>query len=354
MKTGLTLSQLAERIESNQAKKKDIVAPAKVTTMVVNEHNKTALEVPDQGRFPVLPVAAGQIGSRLGIPAKYYSRMEAEAPDLLASNVNRWLGESDDTRMLRTLDGDLRAYLSDRYQRIEHEEIAAIALPILMNRGDVTVRSCEITERRLYIQAIFNNIVSEVRGGVVPNDIVRAGVIITNSEVGLGAYNILPLIDREWCTNGCVINDGAMRKRHLGRQQAAGELVDFSDETKRSQDETLMLESRDTIEACADEATFAMRVNSMSELTGAKIEGDPIKAVEVLAQKVNATQDESAGILRKLIEGGDLSAWGLLNAVTAQAHDDGVTYDRSVEFEAAGGQLLDLSPKEWEPVLLAA
>ena len=41
-------------------------------------------------------------------------------------------------------------------------------------------------------------------------------------------------------------------------------------------------------------------------------------------------------MLRHLIEGGDLSAYGLVNAVThfAQDVDD---YDRATEFEALGG-----------------
>jgi hypothetical protein len=43
----------------------------------------------------------------------------------------------------------------------------------------------------------------------------------------------------------------------------------------------------------------------------------------------------------------------VLNAVTAQAHT-AKSYDRAVDFENAGGQLLELSPKEWREVLVAA
>lgn len=91
----------------------------------------------------------------------------------------------------------------------------------------------------------------------------------------------------------------------------------------------------------------------MQGLTESHVTGNPANVVEVLAKKVNASLDEQGGILRALIEGGDLSAWGLLNAVTAQAHT-ARSYDRAVEFEAAGGQLLDLSPKDWKEVLEAA
>lgn len=66
-----------------------------------------------------------------------------------------------------------------------------------------------------------------------------------------------------------------------------------------------------------------------------------------------ATDQEAKGILQSLIEGADLSAWGMLNAVTAQAHT-ATNYDRSVELETAGGALLDLAPNQWREILEAA
>ncbi len=91
---------------------------------------------------------------------------------------------------------------------------------------------------------------------------------------------------------------------------------------------------------------------SIVDLTERKIEGDPAKAVEVLAQKIGANEGERGNILRALIEGGDTTAWGLTNAVTAQAH--GGSYDRAVEFAQAGGSLLNLPKAEWKEILEAA
>lgn len=62
--------------------------------------------------------AHGQIAQRLDIPAKYYNRMRSEAPALLAANVNNWFQEQPERRMIRTLDGKARAFLSDRYRRV--------------------------------------------------------------------------------------------------------------------------------------------------------------------------------------------------------------------------------------------
>ena len=64
-------------------------------------------------------------------------------------------------------------------------------------------------------------------------------------------------------------------------------------------------------------------------------------------------EGERSGLLRHLIEGGDLSAYGLVNAVThfAQDVDD---YDRATEFEALGGRLLEQSKAEWDTLAEAA
>lgn len=43
-----------------------------------------------------------------------------EAPELLAQNLNCWFTKEPAQRMLRTLDGTARAYLSNRYRRIDN------------------------------------------------------------------------------------------------------------------------------------------------------------------------------------------------------------------------------------------
>ncbi len=53
-----------------------------------------------------------------------------------------------------------------------------------------------------------------------------------------------------------------------------------------------------------------------------------------------------ADVLRHLIVQRDLSAYGLVNAVTYFSQD-AEDYDRATEFEALGGRLIDLSSSEW-------
>lgn len=150
MKKGLSLVELAQKIEANKELKQDYIAPTKALSVEIQSDNTPVLVVPHQGTFPIRPIAHGQIGTHLDIPKKYYDRMLAEQPALLADNINTWLKntKADDKRMVRTLGGDARAFLSNRYNRIENEEIAEVALPIIMANPAMEVISCEVTERR--------------------------------------------------------------------------------------------------------------------------------------------------------------------------------------------------------------
>lgn len=354
MLKGLTLQELAAKIEGNRELKRDFIVDTKHTTMQVqpahgNERAVTVLELPDSPTlYPIQKQTHDQIGARVQIPSKYYDRMLHDAPDLLATNVNAWFRLAPEKRMIRTLGGDARAFLSNRYNRIENEEIAQVALPILADIPDVKIVSCEVTDRRMYIQALSPRIQGEVKKG----DVVQAGVVISNSEIGQGAVSVSPMTYRLVCLNGMISADGRLRGYHVGGRVESSEEL-WADDTRKADDRAILLKVRDTVRAAVDEAAFQARLMRMQGLTEGRITGQLEKVVEVLAAKVGATDGERGGILQALAEGGDLSAWGLLNAVTAQAHK-AKDYDRSVEFEAAGGKLLELSKSEWREVLEAA
>ena len=73
----------------------------------------------------------------------------------------------------------------------------------------------------------------------------------------------------------------------------------------------------------------------------------------MLDNKLSLTGDEQSSILRHIIEGGDLSRFGVINAVTRSAEDI-TSYDRATELEAAGSKILELPANEWREIQLAA
>jgi hypothetical protein len=68
---------------------------------------------------------------------------------------------------------------------------------------------------------------------------------------------------------------------------------------------------------------------------------------------VRLNEAEKAGVLRHLITGGDVSQYGLIQAVTRTSQDV-EDYDRATELEALGGQLLAIGQNDWRQIAEAA
>lgn len=347
MKPGITLQELAAEITRQQSAKSDYLADTSAMNMVRNENDLSfELEGKSNG-FGINDNAHSQIGNYLNIPAKYYNRMQNESPELLAQNVNHWLHSQSEQRMLRTLDGNLRAFLSDRYRRIDNGEIAETVLPIIAGMKTAQVKSCQITETRMYIKVVNPRIQAEVKVG----DIVQSGVIISNSEVGCGSVRISPLIYRLVCSNGMVAQDSAVRKYHIGRANDADvNMGIFKDETIEADDRAFLLKVRDAVAAAADQTAFNRVVKLMRDATEAKIEPIAVpKVVEITSKQFGITLSENEGVLGHLIAGGDLSLYGVANAVTRYAQDV-ESYDRSTELETTGYKILSMAPAMWKNI----
>ena len=348
MKFGKTLTQLAMELERQQNAKHDyLVSTANMVMDPVSDGMTLSLENTSTNQTTILKlneIAHDQIGSYLGIPAKYYNKMQNENPELLAVNVNSWFSKDPETRMIRALDGTARAFLSDRYRRIDNLEIAQTVLPVIAEMPEAKVESCEITDRRMYIKVVNPRLTTEV----VPGDVVQSGMIITNSEVGLGSMTIQPLVYRLVCSNGMVVNDAKTRKYHVGRgNQAAEDFTIYSDATLIADDQVLLMKVQDAVRAVVDQTRFEKVVDLMRDAKNAKITTSNIPAmVELAGTNYGFTKKEGESILDYLIRGGDLSLYGLANSVTRTAQDMN-SYDRSTELESLGYTILGMSSAQW-------
>ena len=344
MKQGRTLQEVAAELERQSHSKRDFIVDAGAIR-VSDDASALSLLHADGGdrneRFGMTGLFHRQVGSALGIPSKYYDKMQTELPSLLAQNVNGWLGERDGRQTIRTLDGNARAYLSDRYRRIDNYEIATATLPIIAEIDGVKIESCEVTENRMYLKAVNRRLEAEV----VPGDVVQAGILISNSEVGLGSVSVMPLVMRLVCSNGMVINDLGQKKYHIGREQeTTWEL--FSTETIEADDQAFMLKLRDIVRGATEEARFGTIVDKLREAAGVRITGRVPEVVELAADQFGFNKLESDGILQHLIEGGDLSLYGLSNAVTRLSQDV-ESYDRATMLESAGWRIATMPRDTW-------
>lgn len=363
MKTGLSLVELAKEIERQGAAKKDYVVDTRNARMeipgVVND--APILSLGENIAVGINDLAHRQIGDHVEIPAKYYDRMRASEPKLLATNVNTWLAAHPVKRMVRTMDGNARAFLSDRYRPLENQELAEAVLPVLLDM-DVEIMSAEITERRLYIKAVHRSIRKDMPATArfgEGHHVFRTqspGIIISNSETGAGALAVETSIFDHVCTNLAVFGQHSLRKYHTGARHAlaADNLVHLlSDQTRVATDKALWLQVQDIVRGSFDEVLFGQRVDEVAGLNDLKLEGDPVKIVELTAKRLTLNGEEQKSVLRHLIEGSMLTGLGLYNAVTRTAQDAG-DYDRATDLERMGGRLIELPKTEWRELAKAA
>lgn len=367
MKTGKTLMQLAQELEARKAAKKDYIADTRQLTAITvsadeQEFATPMLHMPGVAEcFGIGATAHDQLASRLGIPAKYYDKMVADAPDLWAYNVNHWLNAQPARRMVRTMNGTVRAFLSDRYRPLENEDLAEVILPV-MQKLDLMILSCEITERRMYIKAVDARITKDVPtgrkmgdGSHVFFDTMSPAITISNSEIGLGSLSIETAVWTHLCTNLAVIGQKSMKKYHVGaRAEVSDEVYALlTDGTKRLTDAATWSQVRDVVSAAFNPDAFNSTVEMIGETSTRKMEGDPVKAIEILGDRLTLSQDERTSVLKHLIQGGDLSQYGLFNAVTRTAEDI-VSYDRATEFEKMGGTVIEMAKNDWMELANAA
>lgn len=348
MLPGKSLRDFAMELDRQMNAKKDYLLDTRNLIMDADYDGAMLTMVSDKSNrlLGINDVAHMQIGQSLGIPTKYYEKMRKENPALLAENVNAWFNTNPKLRMVRTLDGTARAFLSDRYRRIDNYDIANSVLPIL-NDYKVQFVSNEITDRKMYIKVVNKRLTGEVKKG----DIVQSGVIVTNSEVGLGTVTIRPLLYRLVCTNGMVVNDSrsCTTRRHIGRGNMAGEdYTLYASDTLMADDQALLLKIRDTIKAAMNEVHFNNLLENMRTAAEVKIETKQIpQMIQLAAPEFGFTQTEGEGILDHLIREGDLTLYGLSNAVTRYAQDV-PSYDRSTELEEIGYQILTMPSRTWK------
>lgn len=352
MKSGLTIKEMAQEIERQRAVKVDYLV--KTSSMEMESMGgPPMLRLLENGIDQVEPLtiqetAHRQLGTHLNIPWKYYERMLQDDPALLSYNVNRWLQRQDPTqRMLRTIDGKARAFLSNRYRCIDNYEIAVSVLPIIAEMEGARFESCQLTENYMYIKVVNPRLTGEVRVG----DVVQAGVVISNSETGMGAVNIQPLVYRLACLNGMVVNDAKLRRNHIGRANNSGEnFALYSQETLNADGKAFMMKVQDTVKAAVDEAQFAKVLDQMKDSTKHKLNtADISSVVKLTSSNFGITETESQGVFQHLIEDGDYTLYGLANAVTRFSQDV-EDYDRASKLEEIGYSVMTMHPSLFKQI----
>jgi hypothetical protein len=302
----------------------------------VAEPERIVIDVPKYGGYPLTQWAHGQLAEKVQIPQKYYSRMlDAKNYRLLADNVNTWL-PTEDKRMIRILDGNVRAILSDRYRVLDNYDLVFLALDEFAKSG-AEVHKLNLTESHLFVKAVTPLLQGEVR----PGDVVQGGLVIRNSEVGASRFAVEPFVLRLKCTNGLIVSEGYSRV-HLGKRKEEGEF-NWSSETIYHENQAIWSAVRDVIKQTFDPANFESIVKRLKSNAETPVSA-PVQAVDNIVIHTGLSETTKEMLLRNFLEDKDYTQWGLTNALTATARQLPEPEDQ-VELETKASDLA-LMPAE--------
>lgn len=366
------LHDLATLLKTQHVRKIDVVAPAERLHF---EDGQLIIEDVDplveddgvtvvNGTYDPTAIFDEGVASKLAIPLAYLRRLRDVRSDLYDLNVNGWLhgvdGGDPDPRsfLLRMFRGDLpgsgiaRAFLSSGYKVVDNLDVLMATIKGISEAGvDVRVAGCDLTERRMSIRVICEEVSIAARqlmagyrspySGLTGEDmpLVFSGFEAGNSETGNGAFSITPRVVFQVCTNGMTIKADALREIHLGGRMDDG-VIQWSEETQQKAVELVTLKTKDAVRTFLDAEYLQRFVESIEGKAAHQV---PVKdTISVISKKLQFDEETTNGILEAFMRSGQPTAGGVMQAITAYAQLE-QNPDKASTLEAAALPALELA-----------
>lgn len=312
MNTQTSMSDIVRHINYMEEAKQDLIVNADAIRMTSNNSIAISKYYDD---YELNDVSHHQLAEKLGIPYKYYDKIDT-IPGLRQYNVEELLRVDKRRFFLRTYKGEnsiLRAVLSDRFQPFDNSMVMSAIQPLLIN-DNFDIKASAITDLRMYLQVMIKDKDVEFDFG---DDIVNAGFIITNSEVGAGAINIQKVLWRKICSNG-MIGKSLLRKYHVG-SRIDNDTFFYEMDTINAEVNMIKLKFRDIVRSLFDIRTWEEDIQKISNSKEIIIKD--YKKVEEVTKKFFVQEDAEAITQDFLMGSVSKSLWDFANCVTSRAKE---------------------------------
>jgi hypothetical protein len=255
--------------------------------------------------------------------------------------------------------GVLRAFTSSSYKVFDNEDVLTNTLPQLVeSEADWQVVNGTITDQRMYLRLKSLNQVAEPAVG----DAMANGLLISNSEVGLGSVNIQQLIYTLICKNGMQTANKS-RSTHVTSSRGTDSWSILTDEAKSADNQALSLKLRDLVGHFANRESFDQVIDQMRLAHSEKVTGSLPSAVDTLCGILKLPKSDNPKVLAGLMatlqqsgynQGQAASRATFVNAVTAVGNQATTLEDNREDWSRLGGKVLNLAPNQWQSVAVAA
>jgi hypothetical protein len=254
--------------------------------------------------------ATFQLCQKLEIPVRYYRRLPGEMQAVVANyDLNRQNGKSF---LLRGKSEWIRAFLSAEYVAYNNSQIAQTAESLLRN-GALDVKSFLLEETHMFLKIISEDI-HDLESGL------KAGIMIGNSEVGMGSVSVEPFVFRKPCTNDLIVSqEKSFRHAHI--HLTAYELT------------------RRMAEAVSEGFRIANSVLDAFLKTREELIPDPVETIRKIAEARKFSQKLTDEVVSSYLVEPEPNRFGLINAFTNAAQKLGPL--QRIEMERFAGTLLE-------------
>lgn len=228
-------------------------------------------------RLPLHRHAVQQMAQTTDLPVKFMDGLmntpERWANELLAHNLSTMFANRfrKQRYLLRSVQGEIRGFLSDRYRRLDSRPIIEAFASEVQRKGALPYNGY-VTDTKVAIQAIMPEVYEPVSG-----ELVAYGLSLENSDFGNGALSVRAYLLRIWCSN-LAITQEEMRQVHLGRR--LDDSMIYSQRTYQLDAETTVSALRDVIGSQLNAESLHKRMESIREANATAV--TPSAAKETL------------------------------------------------------------------------
>ena len=104
------------------------------------------------------------------------------------------------------------------YLRIDHHEVSCAVMPVIGEMPDIRFVRAARLRTRMHIKLVNPHMQEEIAPGIT----VQSGLLISNSEVGLGSVAVQPLIYYPEYDAGMIIGASSTKRVHSGPIYSSG------------------------------------------------------------------------------------------------------------------------------------
>jgi len=309
-------------------------------TLEFSNSNKLSISFEDN-TFGVTDFSVGQISDKFRIPRSYMKELAFGNPwqkELAREILSRTaeFGERDRV-LIREVDGQVRAFLSDSYRRYDSMEIYVAFLKAVSLQGAVLLDALS-DDSKDYFEVIHPQIVpvrTELNGTVF----MTFGARLRHSNFGDGALELRTFNMQAVCLNGAV-TESKLREIHLGKKLP--EDIQLSEETYRLDSLTKASLVNDTIKDIFSPGNLKNDVARIERAGSIRIEFD--KEIKKLP-KLGMQENEILSLTKKLMVNskedglfGEPSLWKFAQGIGAVAKE--VEPARKRELDEIAGKFI--------------